>query len=282
MNSSVQQTQKLKSVELEILKYFIDICEKENIQYFLIGGTALGAVRHKGFIPWDDDIDVGMPRADYEKFISVAQKYLPEYYFLQNFYTDQNYPNNFSKIRDSRTAFIETSCRNIDMNHGVYIDIFPLDGYPATKLPSKIFDFKKKLINSRISMVFETYQAKSLKSKIALFLLKIVYPNYRTAVRSRETLYKKYNYSDSRYVVNHGGAWGRKEIVLKSYFGNGALGEFENLKVIIPENYDQYLKNVYGDYMTLPPKENRKGHHYCTVIDLEKSYIEYLSGDIKQ
>ena len=119
--------ERLKAIELDILKAFIDVCKKNSLNYYLLGGSCLGAVRHHGIIPWDDDIDVGLLRADYNKFMEVGQKYLPEHYFLQNYRTDPEYYVNFAKIRDSRTTFIESSLKNLHINHGVYIDVFPLD-----------------------------------------------------------------------------------------------------------------------------------------------------------
>ena len=115
-------------LHLDILKEFIRICNKYELRYFLLGGSCLGTVRHQGFIPWDDDIDVGMPRPDYERFMEIAQNELPEYYFLQNSKTDPDYPLCFAKIRDSRTTFIERSVSHLNINHGIYFDIFPLDG----------------------------------------------------------------------------------------------------------------------------------------------------------
>ena len=145
----------LKKIELEMFKYYLAICEKHDLKYFLIGGTLLGAVRHKGFIPWDDDIDIGMPRPDYEKFLLVAQKELPEHIFLQTHNTDIEYPNCFAKLRNSDTTFIETSCKKLKINHGIYIDIFPLDGCcisPYWKY--RLFSFKQRLYNSKISGSF--------------------------------------------------------------------------------------------------------------------------------
>ncbi len=266
----------LKKIEIEMLKVFINICKKENLQYFVLGGTALGAVRHKGFIPWDDDIDIALPRGDYEKFITVAQKYLPEYYFLQNNFSDKNCPLNFSKIRDSRTTFIETSCQNIKMNHGVYIDIFPLDGYPTQKFNNSFFKLADTLLKTRIDIIFSLPKSKKLKLKIVRFLLRIIIPNYRTAVKLRNNLLKKYKYSECDYISNFCGAWGERETMPKSIFGTGVAGMFEELEVNLPNNVHQYLTNLYGDYMCLPPIEKRVAHHYTTIIDLKNPYTKYI------
>lgn len=276
MEPTNEQLQQLKQIELEMLRFFIDICNKENLLYFTVGGTALGAMRHKGFIPWDDDIDVAMPREDYEKFMAVANKYLPEYYFLQNSFTDKNCPFNFAKIRDSRTTFIEASCQNIKMNHGVYIDIFPLDGYPSQRLRQKMFDIADLVLKIRISFIFTKKRTNRLRSRIGTFILKTAIPDYRTAVRLRDRLLKKYKYSSSELIFNCCGAWGKKEMMPKSYFNSGKQGKFEELDVILPENSDKYLTSLYGDYMTLPPIEKRVCHHYTTVVDLDNPYTKYI------
>ena len=127
-------TQTLKQIQTNMLKEFIEICENNKLQYFVIYGTLLGTIRHKGFIPWDDDIDVIMARNYYETFMKIGQKSLSEHLFLQNHITDKNYLCNFAKIRNNETTFIEIATQNIDINHGVYIDIFPLDGLAKNKL----------------------------------------------------------------------------------------------------------------------------------------------------
>lgn len=147
---SDQQMKQLRQIELNILQNFIDVCEKLQIQYFVVQGTLLGTIRHQGFIPWDDDIDVGMLRADYEIFIKNGQDLLPDEYFIQTHDTDPAYPHGFAKVRNSHTAFVETTCKDIHMNHGIYIDVFPFDYYPDNWISQRIFEVKKLLLRYRI------------------------------------------------------------------------------------------------------------------------------------
>ena len=273
-----EQSAKLKEIQFEMLKAFVEICEKENLTYWLIAGTALGAVRHKGFIPWDDDIDVGMPREDYERFMEIGQSYLPEYYFLQNYKTDPNYPINFAKIRDNRTTYIESSVAHLNINHGVWIDIFPHDGFPSGKIRSKIFKLRSKLTFARLYLVFTKNIPldKAHKVKRALcFATLPFYPTVRGTVKRREKLFKKYAYHTSEYVLNNSGAWGDREIQKREVFGKGTEGVFEGFGVKLPVDWDKYLSTLYRDYMTPPPEEKRVGHHYADAIDLEKPYTEY-------
>ena len=130
MKPTSEQTNRIKEIEIEIFKSFISVCEHLNLTYYVLDGTLLGAVRHKGFIPWDDDIDVGMPREDYEVFLREGQALLPEEYFIQTFDSDPEYLANYAKIRNNNTTFVETSVRHRKINHGVFIDVFPLDYCP--------------------------------------------------------------------------------------------------------------------------------------------------------
>ena len=118
----------LQQIDSDLLKEYIDFCEKHNLTYFLMAGTLLGAIRHKGFIPWDDDIDVAMPREDYDRFCELAAKEFTGDIFFQSYKTDKHFPYVFSKLRNTNTTFIEAVYKHVDMNHGVYIDIFPIDG----------------------------------------------------------------------------------------------------------------------------------------------------------
>lgn len=268
----MDNTKGIQDISLEMLKEFIQICNKHNLRYFLLGGTCLGAVRHKGFIPWDDDIDVGMPRNDYNKFCEIAQKELKDGLFFQNSKTDKNYPMNFAKIRNSNTTFIETSISKIKVNHGVYLDIFPLDGYSNAKKDK----FLNRIYNLRVGCIYKANTFKAFIKKLAKIILSFPFAvSYKKARDKRDALIQKYNFDESDLVTNYCGAWGDKEIVPRDYFSNGIEGEFEGLKVTLPEKYDLYLKHVYGDYMQLPPEEKRVTHHYTTVIDLEKPYTYY-------
>ena len=264
------ELEQLKTLELELFSIFLDVCKKHSLRYFLLGGTCLGAVRHKGFIPWDDDIDVGMPRNDYEKFLEVAQNEFPEYVFLQYGKTDPEYPMSFAKIRNSNTTFKEESMSLLKINHGVYIDVFPLDGYVDDKNFEKNFYSNKRIISS----VFKPLGKKPIKTKVLNMVYRLLY-NYKKIRDKQDLLLQTYSYDDCNIVANYCGAWGKKEIMPKEYFGNGVEGVFEGIPVILPEKYDKYLTQMYGDYMTPPPKDKQVGHHYTSVIDFNKSYKFY-------
>ncbi len=268
--------QGLKNKELGLFKVFVDTVNKLGLRYYLIGGTLLGAVRHKGFIPWDDDIDVAMPREDYEIWLKEAPALIDnDAYFIQSVLSEPDYIANFAKIRDNKTTFIEITTSKTKINHGVYIDIFPLDYYPDSKLAQKLFDLKKLILTFKIQTAFCLDGLNFPKSKkirndiIAAFIPFSV----KGAVRKREKLYK--SVKASSLYANFSGAWGKKEICDKDWFGNGAEGEFEGMKVSLPSDYTKLLTQVYGNYMQFPPVEKRVPHHFTTVIDLEKPYYCY-------
>lgn len=265
---------RIQNIQIDILKEVMRICKKYNLRYFLLGGSCLGAIRHKGIIPWDDDVDVGMPRPDYEKFIEIAQSELPEYYFLQNAQTEPDFPICFSKIRDSRTTFKEKSVSHLNINHGVYFDIFPLDGLPT----SKLFELKYKFYYLNIQKAYNIRDYRKGISRVVYKIISSFIPDYRKARDKMIKLVKKYNYNSCRTVANHFGAWEKKERHPRECFGNGSEGVFEGLTVSLPADPDFYCRQLYGDYMQLPPEDRRVSHHTCTVLDLNRSYKEYINA----
>lgn len=270
-------TRELKKAELDIFARFLQVCEKMNLRYYILGGTLLGAVRHQGFIPWDDDIDVGMPREDYEIFLREGQKHLEAPYFLQTFRTDPEFTANFAKIRNSNTTFVETSLRGRKMNHGVYIDVFPLDFYPDDPQTERNLRRKNWFLTGRIAATFYYSDKLPLKSRLKHLACKMLCPSVEKALQTRDDLFRSVT-AGSR-IVNHCGAWGDREVVPTEWYADGCELEFEGLKVKGPKEYDKWLVQVYGDYMQLPPVEKRIGHHYCDIVDLHKSYTEYRKKD---
>ncbi len=261
MKLTVPQVKKLQQVELRLFKSFLTICEKEKLRYFLIGGTLIGAVRHKGFIPWDDDIDIGMPRKDYEKFIQVASRYLPDCYFLQTMKSDRNYPYPFAKIRDNNTLYLEDLLAHQEMHHGIWIDIFPLD-YCSPR--NKAWYALYRIVNKRVISQFQ--KVTHWRNFCWKYLLKIFLPSCKKAKNLRENLMQHYPL-DTGYIGNLTGRYGLGEIVPSTWFKESAWLEFEGLKISAPIEYHKYLTHIYGDYMQLPPEEKRTSLHAVTEIN---------------
>lgn len=268
----------LKEKQLELLNAFICVCEKNNLKYFVVGGTALGTIRHGGFIPWDDDIDVALPRPDYQRFIEVAQKQLPEHFFLQTHRTDLDYRRDFAKIRNSKTTFVENCATKLNINHGIYIDVFPIDGYPDNKLAGYLMELRKTVSKIYVGKdyIYPDSPAKRvLRTLIQTFVKCLMGKKPTSEIISKlEQMYMQYPYETSNMVVCHGGAWKELERCEKSQYGEGVFGKFENIQVRLPEKTHAYLTHKYGNYMQLPPLEKQVGHHYCAKIDFEHSYLE--------
>ncbi|MCI7528867.1 MAG: LicD family protein [Oscillospiraceae bacterium] len=266
----------LQQKELELLAQFIDICEKLQIQYFLVCGSALGSVKYQGFIPWDDDIDVALFRDDYEVFLTKAPQFLPKNMLLQNTYTDAAVPFIYSKLRNSDTTYIEKPCEGLPINHGVYIDIFPLDGYPARRLQQVWLEMRKKYYTYLLYTVLDI--PRRPYARILNILLGLIGGKQRIAkvVRQYTKMISNYCTDESALICNHGNWQGKLEYASREQYGNGEWATFEGLKVRIPENYDAYLTQKYGDWRNDLPPEKQVGHHYAEVIDLNRPFIDYI------
>ncbi len=271
MEYSKEQLEHLQNIEIGILKAFTEVCEKLNLTYWIIGGTLLGAIRNKGFIPWDDDVDVFMTRKDYEIFTKEGQKLLGERYFFQSYKTEKNYPRCYAKLCDCYTTCIEQATKNYPMNHGVYVDVFPLDYcYEEVKLHSRLMKKKKFLYRC----IDKNYNYPGFMNKIRGIIKHLIYfYPWKYAVRKLDELFQ--SVPPSGKYINYFGAWGNKEIFPVEYFKESIIVEFCGLKVKAPKEYDKILTQVYGNYMELPPEEKRITHHNFVVVDMNKSYKEY-------
>ena len=266
----------LQKVEFALLKEFVRICDLLHLTYYLVCGTALGAAKYNGFIPWDDDIDVALPRPDYEVFCQKAQDFLPEHICLQNYRTQSAYPRIYSKLRDSTTTYIEKTVAHIPMNHGIFIDVFPLDGYPIQPKEAKRLEKYKRKQKLKIECVFDVDYG--WLRNMFFRLERMVGYHKRTAalLENLSNRLSQYPTSTSSVWCNHGNWQGKLEYAPREQYGEGAWATFEGLKVRIPERYDEYLTQKYGDWRADLPPEQQVGHHYYTVMDTKKPYTEYV------
>lgn len=270
----------LQKCQLDILKETIRVCNKNNIQFCLAFGSCLGAIRHRGFIPWDDDIDIFMPIEDFEKFNQCADKF-SQPFFLQNRYTDPEYGLLISRVRNSQTTYIESSEKERDINHGVFIDIYPLFNSPAKKWRGYI-----QSLNSYIYRLF-LYGKPPLHHgsgmKLAGNILLKIFPasvkewGLKSAYRNM-TKYENCGICTGLYA---------KPFARYRYdwFFPTRNAPFENIVVPIPGKAEKHLKEHYGDYMKLPPESERHIHFYRKMgnvlahdveyMDLERSYTAY-------
>ena len=273
-----ENLRQLQMIELDILKQVLAICDKHLLTYFMLGGTLLGAVRHKGFIPWDDDIDIGMPRPDYEKFLAQAEKEIVSPYQL---HTHQNGNGEYSyyyarventSIKVRRKAAAKT------VIIPAWVDVFPLDGVPETESEFNKWNKRNRknsllLSLSQFEYFFSLERSKRSSNQKAAILVKkiIAYTKvYKlidptAAWNALDRSLKSCDYETSSRLINYCGYWGLKEMFPKSVYGKGRLYPFEDLMLNGPEDYDYVLKQMYGDYMTPPPEDQRE-HHYIEII----------------
>lgn len=243
----------------DILKAFAQFCKENNLSFFLIAGTLLGAVRHKGIIPWDDDIDVGMLRKDYEKLIEICRSHQPEGYFLQEGRTYNKYWQIFAKFRKNNTCkFEDKPLRFYPKEHrGINIDIFPFDFISSSDTIRKIQFFFLQQIRHIIALK----RGYKIKGMLFMFiprkLLAIILPFKFFHWLARVIM--TFNKDKSKYCISWGGIYGyKKEMHLFTDIFPLSELEFEGERYCVPFNWDTYLKNMYGNYMELPPVEVRE------------------------
>ena len=259
---------------LEMALFFDEFCQKHNLMYYMCGGCCIGSIRHKGFVPWDDDVDVFMPRNDYEK-LKKLWKDTPEYtmqYTTKDFLTQ----NQFLTINANNTTFIKTYQKNLDMNHGLVLDVLPLDGCP------KGFRRKMQKFWALLYSLFIVGKAPENHGKkmniIGKILLTLMKPkSWRYAAwRFCEKKMTKYPIEKCEYITElcSGPHYMQNEYP-KEYFEKAVRVPFEGKMMPIPVGYDGYLKMAFGDYMQMPPEEKRICHHEYEFIDMKNSYKIY-------
>ncbi len=264
----------LHKKELEILKGFIEICNKLNLKYFAVYGTALGAVRHNGFIPWDDDIDVAMLREDFDRFTKEAPALLPSHLFLQYRDTEPDYNILHAKLRDSNTTFLEPGWEEQKGHQGIFIDIFTWDYIPTKGIKAFIFKLKKKYYQNIIATKPKAnyWKCPGIKNKIRAILQPFInwrYPNRQLAARKLDNILK--NTPPQRLIGNHESSYRYSIEWVKSV----KQIPFEDIMINVPVGVHEHLMVRYGDYMQLPPKEEQEPRHFGGVIDTERPYTYY-------
>lgn len=270
----------IQKKELELLKIFISICNQCHLKYYMVCGSALGTVKYGGFIPWDDDIDVALPRKDYEKFLEIAPNYLPDWIFIQNYRTEKDYPQIGTKLRNNNTTYLEKDFKKLKINQGIFIDIFPLDGYPKNKAEIKKFERKKRYLYRRRFTKLYSPVHKDVPLTVYSILYKLfgLFSNTQKACYEYDCLVRSFSLSNSEFWCNFANSMSKKEYSPQSYYGEGVEMSFEGLRVIVPQDYDSYLTLKYGDYKKdLPEDKKRPTHHY--FVDINTPYTHYLEGE---
>lgn len=251
---------KLHETELEIVDEIVRICNENNIDYFLVGGTLLGAVRHKGFIPWDDDIDLGMSRKDYDRFIKIAPKKLKEKYHLDCFEYNKDFYLPFAKVKKNGTIFDEEVAHHVEHHKGIYVDIFAFENIDK---PNSIFlRMRAIIIKSIIDTTFYKHKMRELKKCRHPFLVSILSIfSKKRLMKIQQYLLKKNKNDNSKYVNALSGSYAlKKEMLLREDVFPTKDFEFEGRTYKGMNNSHKYLSQLYGDYMKLPPKEKRVNH----------------------
>ena len=266
------EMKKVWQTELDMLEKLVNVCKKHNIKYFISGGTLIGALRHGGFIPWDDDIDVGMLREDYNKLLEVADTEFKEPYFFQTSHSDELFSGH-AQIRNSNTSAILPNDIYKNHNQGIFIDIFPYDEYPKTKIQKIVLGIRVKTL-ARIlnNYIIPKYYHKSIKSKILYPFSKIYVSifGYRNLFCHYEKVCSKYNGKGSGKVQNLAFVYNVKHWINdKEDFEKVLKSTFCGLEVNIPINYDKVLKNQYGNYMEIVKSESTHGK---IIFDTECDY----------
>ena len=261
------ETKAVQARLLEILKVIHQTCQEHGLTYYLLSGSCLGAVRHQGFIPWDDDADIGLPRPDYDLLVAHAAEWLPEDYELVSGATCPNYPYSFSRIQDRRTTYILR--RSFDFVGGLPVDVFPLDGMTASGWRRR-WHYLRLGITKKL-LYFRLVDPCKHGHGLHFLLSKTVRALWRaeTLHRRLDRIQREFDYASSPFIVDHDFK-ASKGIYPRSMFGSPTIVPFADTELATVSTPDAYLRLLYGDYMQLPSQLPPCNYRF---LDLEKPYL---------
>jgi len=278
---------KLQEKILNLLVLFDRFCRKHKISYFMLGGTMLGAYRHKGFIPWDDDADIGIPQGDYERFLALASDRangLPPELAVRHCSLEREIPYAFAHLEDRRTTYVEHRRNSASYRGGVYLEIFPMTGCADSRILQKLQEIKvvvdKRFLYGKIMDYTQKHRV-----FFKAVLIKYIRGHYTIDELTERLLKTVYQYplKDSRFISNHLGHWGSRENIPKEWMFPAKEYEFEGYQFFGAAQPEKYLKALYGeDYMIpTPEKEREKGQHKAYIEALDTPYEEENRSEIE-
>ncbi|MCI8297599.1 MAG: LicD family protein [Lachnospiraceae bacterium] len=272
------RSKKIWAIQIDLFNELFRVCRSHDIKVCAFSGTILGAVRHKGFIPWDDDLDVCMDRKNYEKLLKFSYEF-KEPYFLQTSYNDTRFFCGYARLRNSLTTGIVKWERSVDYNNGIYIDIYILDGYIEDKKLLKKQLKRRDHIIKMINLYHCDYAGllKSIIGRVLRFFIKRIAP-YEYWLRKYDECISMYNGATNRVgLMTHIPIFIEKYWCYQNDLDDIVMVPYENIMMPIPKEYDSILQNMYGDYMKYPPLEQRGGWHGDIIeFDPDTPYKEYF------
>lgn len=267
---SEEQRNKVQRYELQILRDLDEVCLNNNIKYYVGYGSTIGAVRHNGFIPWDDDIDLCMMRADFEKFKMIFKKEMPSRYFYQCNDTDPEYFHLIDKVRINGTIFKETFVSQYNIHHGVYIDVFPIDYIPENPVLRALQYYKFHFYRTGLMAKYLHLDARKGKKRTLFTILRVLYKPFSVKhLYSKATeIAKKYSGTRHKMATSFYNSYHKLDTFESEVYEDLERHKFEDIETYIPKQYDIYLRKIYGDYMRLPPEEKRITRHDLSELKL--------------
>ncbi|MDF2541070.1 MAG: hypothetical protein K0S47_788 [Herbinix sp.] len=261
---------------LDILKEIDRICKLHNITYFLSAGTALGAMRHQGFVPWDDDADIGMLREDFERFRKIVENELGENFYYQRMKRSNDFYRPFDQVGKKNTSFVLYNVKDLRIRHGIHVDVFPFDVVSADEKRREehvreVQDYRTKIFQKRVPHVVAT---KNIYRKFVInheYYLKKFIPYHYLNNKMKRAL-NRYTLTEDVYVADLLTHYKKIMYFKKSDLFPVKYVEFENIQLPVPNNCDSYLKMMYGDYMTPPPEGKRNQRHRLVELSYDKAY----------